>query len=234
MNEKAGMNAFEFDKHITNSMLPLFPDAEDTERKHVILKVDSGPGRMNIDVLAKLRLQGFYVVPGAPNTTGKTQETDQNYGPFKGSCRCNVRVLTQARFEKGMTIHVTDLPLLVFGGNCPQTGIALRDSFSDAFSLEANLACWRKCGAAPLTRLPLQSNEVRREIATGDAAAMVEGDDEDPEVEKLRRIEQLNHFCCDVLSSHGHDSNQLKRNAPKRVTCVAVTAPQSDARVEAI
>lgn len=39
-----------------------------------------------------------------------------------------------------MTVTVTDLPLLVFGGTCARAGATLEDSFSDAFSVEANLA----------------------------------------------------------------------------------------------
>ena len=151
MNEKAGMNAVELDKCIENSLLPLFPDIQDTERKSVILKVDSGPGRMNEEMLAKLRLQGFYLVPGVPNTTSKTQETDQNYGPFKSSFRNNIRLLSQARFERKLTLQVTDLPLLVFGGKCPKTGVDLTDSFTSAFNVAANLNCWKKCGSVPLT-----------------------------------------------------------------------------------
>ena len=96
MNEKAGMNAIELDKYITNSILPLYPDLEDKPGKRVIMKADSGPGRMNVDMLAKLRLQGLYLIPGVPNTTGQTQETDQNYGPFKSLFRANIRALSQA------------------------------------------------------------------------------------------------------------------------------------------
>ena len=96
MNEKAGMNAVELDKYIANAILPLFPDIEDAPLKRVIVKADSGPGRMNVDMLARLRLQGLYMVPGVPNTTGVTQETDQNYGPFKSGYRSNIRQLSQA------------------------------------------------------------------------------------------------------------------------------------------
>jgi hypothetical protein len=152
MNEKAGMNEVELEKYIANSILPLFPDLADSPGLRVILKLDSGPGRMNICMLARLRLQGVYIVPGVPNTTGATQETDQNYGPFKGSFRSNIRLLSQARFEKGLKLNVTDLPLLVYGGCCEKVGVVLTDSFSSAFSVANNLLCWAKCGAVPLTR----------------------------------------------------------------------------------
>ena len=124
MNEPAGMNAEELDKCITGSMLPLYPDIADVPGKRVMLKVDSGPGRSNVDMLARLRSLGLHVVPGVPNATGKTQETDQNYGPFKSIFRTNIRKLSQARFEAGKTLHTSDLTLLVFGGKCQRRGRA--------------------------------------------------------------------------------------------------------------
>ena len=207
MNEKAAMNAVELDKYIANAILPLFPDIEDAPLKRVIVKADSGPGRMNVDMLARLRLQGLYMVPGVPNTTGVTQETDQNYGPFKSGYRSNIRQLSQARYEKELSIHVTDLPLLVFGGTCQRTGVQLMDTFNQAFSVETNLSSWKKCGAVPLTRSPLLSKNVRHEIATGTAATLhgTESDAERAAVEQLKRIEEMNLFHCDFLSMNGFD-----------------------------
>ena len=127
------------------------------------------------------------------------------------------------------------MPLLVFGRKCPQTGVELEDTFNSAFSVENNLSCWRKCGAVPLTRLPLQSKGVRRELAVG-AAAQVElqCEQDDPEIENLKRLQGLNHFYCDVLISHGFDGAQLRLNAPTRENYVAVTQPQSKDRIKAI
>jgi hypothetical protein len=143
MNERAGMNAVELDKYMKNAILPLYPDIQDVPGKRVLLKVDSGPGRLNIEMLADLRLHGLYLVPGVPNTTHQTQETDQNYGIYKSSFRENLRNLSQCRFENSLTLQVADLPLLVFGGECPSTGLPLRDAFSDAFSIERNLIAGR-------------------------------------------------------------------------------------------
>jgi hypothetical protein len=42
-----------------------------------MLKVDSRPGRLNIELLAELCLLGFYLYPGVPNMTAVSQETDQ-------------------------------------------------------------------------------------------------------------------------------------------------------------
>ena len=235
MNEKAGMNSTELEKYINSAILPLYPDLEDKPGKRIIIKLDSGPGRTNIEMLAKLRVQGCYVIPGVPNTTGKTQETDQNYGPFKSMYRENIRALTQARFEKQLTINVHDLPLLVFGGRCAKTDVVLRNCFSSAFSMANNISAWRKCGAVPLTRLPLKSSGIRREVPVGAAAAhQSEAEANDPAIETLRRLDDMNQFFCDVLLSNGMDGTLLRKEAPKRETYVAFTQAMSEDRVKAI
>ncbi len=62
----------------------------------MILKVDSGPGRMNMDLLAKLKMLGFILYPCVPNTTHVTQETDQNYGPFRMQFSINLELIVAA------------------------------------------------------------------------------------------------------------------------------------------
>ena len=79
------MDEVEFAKYVAIVLRKLYPDAAPEKGKWVILKCDGGPGRMNLDLLASLRLDGFHLFPGMPNTTAVTQETDQNYGPFKGA-----------------------------------------------------------------------------------------------------------------------------------------------------
>ena len=69
MNEKGGMDDDEF--------VPLYPNAKNKPGQRVIIKVDSGPGRTNLKLLAKLRMLGFILYPCVPNTTHVTQETDQ-------------------------------------------------------------------------------------------------------------------------------------------------------------
>jgi hypothetical protein len=41
MNGEGGMNNEEFERHIDNSIVPLFPNFEDTPGKCILLKVDS-------------------------------------------------------------------------------------------------------------------------------------------------------------------------------------------------
>ncbi len=82
-NEKGGTDNDEFGKYLMNSIVPLYPHARNRAGHHVMLKVDSGPGRMNLNILAKLRHLGFVLYPCVLNTTHITQVTDQMYGPFK-------------------------------------------------------------------------------------------------------------------------------------------------------
>jgi len=87
---KAGMNAVELEKYFIKAILPLYSDVEDVAKKRVIIKVNSGPGRTNIAILAYIWGRGIYCYPGVPNTTHVTQETDQNYGLFKSDFRSNL------------------------------------------------------------------------------------------------------------------------------------------------
>jgi len=96
-NSRHELNAVKLEKYMRKLIHPLFPDATDEDLHCVLLKVDSGSGRMNLEMLATLRLQTFYLVPGMPNTTSVTQETDQNYEPFKGGYQVNIRRLSHAR-----------------------------------------------------------------------------------------------------------------------------------------
>jgi len=228
LNEKGGMNTIELDKHIKKAILPLYPDVADVPGKRVLLKVDSGPGRMNVEMLASLRLQGVYLSPGVPNTTHVTQETDQNYGLYKSLYRSNLRVLAEARQARRKTIAVSDLPLLVFGGYDYITKCRLENAFERAFSQERNLACWKKCGAVPLTRFPLQSLQVRHELT-------YEGTTESKQTEQLKDLAALNHFHCDVLSTNGYYGGSLRKEAPKmKKKLPAVTLPQTKERIKAI
>ena len=193
--------------------------------------MDSGPGRTNLEMLAELRLKGLYLMPGVPNTTSVTQETDQNYGPFKTIYQENLQKLTQHRFEQGKTITISDLPFLVLG--CDNETLKLRDSFAEAFSLETCLSSWRQCGSVPLTRCALLSNKVRHEITlTADGTVDEEGDPS--ETQKLLAIESANHFACDYLTGLGFDGAQLRLDAPREKKRRQLTVPHSKECLDAI
>jgi hypothetical protein len=63
------MNDVEFDKYIKNVIMPLYPNMEDKPGKRVLLKIDSGSGHNNLDLLSKGCFHGFYIFPGLPNAT---------------------------------------------------------------------------------------------------------------------------------------------------------------------
>ena len=73
---------------------------------------------MNVDLLALLRLDGFHLFPGVPNTTAVTQEMDQNYGPFKGVYARNLDKIVDGRIAQGKTTSIPAwmVGLVVFGG----------------------------------------------------------------------------------------------------------------------
>jgi hypothetical protein len=234
MNEKAGMNAAELHKYIFNSILPLYPELEDRPGKRILMKVDSGPGRTNLDMLAELRLQGCYLVPGVPNTTAVTQETDQNYGPFKGAYRNNIRKITQGRFDQSKSVRITDLPLLVFGGICDSSAVELENAFQKAFNMEANRSAWLKCGSIPLTRLVLRSQAVRHQVplyaALNDDPLLTDNE----EIRKLKELDNLNCYYCQILATNGFDGKPFRITAPKRTTTIAVSKPNTQERRDAL
>ena len=86
LNDKGGMDDDEFFKYLLNRIVPLLTDTvADEPGKRVLVKIDSGPGRRNVEMLARLKNFGFYLYPGVPNTTSIFQETDQNYGMFNST-----------------------------------------------------------------------------------------------------------------------------------------------------
>ena len=226
MNEKGGMDSIEFYKYITNSILPLYPDAANENGKRVIIKLDSGPGRLNMELLATLRSSGFILFPGVPNTTAVSQETDVSYGLFKSKFRMNLTKLTDIRIENNESVSFAPwiVGLLVFGGTDPITKCSgFEDCFALAFSKEKNIAAWEKVGAAPLTMACLSSDQVRQES------------DHDPLNSNYTRIQDANTLACGLLNSKGYDGNQLMAKLKKSVYFRReVTVPHSQERIEAL
>jgi hypothetical protein len=93
LNSKGGMDDDEFFEYIQKTIMKLFPDAAPVRGRWVILKCDSGLGRLNPTLLAYHRFHGFILYPGVPNTTAVTKETDQSYGPFQTAVRTNLQVI---------------------------------------------------------------------------------------------------------------------------------------------
>jgi hypothetical protein len=192
-NEKGGMDKVEFAKYVSIVLRKLYPDAAPEKGKWVILKCDGGPGRMNVNLLASLWLDGFRLFPGVPNTTAVTQETDQNYGPFKRAYARNLDMIVDERIAQGKTTSIPAwlVGLAVFGGTDPETKLELPVSaFHIGFSEEACKHAWEKVGAAPLTRACLNDKRVRRSI----------GDSSEEEQVMDRLIQEANDVATFTLT----------------------------------
>ena len=230
-NIKAGMDVVEFCKYVENCIVPLYPDAEDVAGKRVLLIVDSGPGRIQVEMLARLKLKGIYLKPGVPNTTHITQPTDQNYGLFKSIYRSNLKLLT----KHTTTIKHTSIPLMVFGGDFKDEDGAvlchLQSAFDEAFSFDRNQEVWRKLGFNPFTRACLLDAKVKHEVVVlADGTIDLEGD---PLSHLLMKYEQQNKAAVAKINQYGGSGNYLLKEAPRlsaQRKKIAVTAPMSRER----
>ena len=63
----------EFQQYFLNNIVTLFSDSNYGNGKRVMVKVDSGPGRLQEDFLDKALTLGFIVYPGVPNNTAVTR-----------------------------------------------------------------------------------------------------------------------------------------------------------------
>ena len=124
---------------------------------------------MNIDLLADLRASGFILYPGVPNTTAVTQETDQNYGPFKMQYCKNLDAVVDERIRQGKTtnINMSQVGLIVYGGVDPETNLVVQSAFEAGFSRDACVHAWEKVGAAPPTRACLENKKVLKSLGDG-------------------------------------------------------------------
>ena len=101
MNEKGGMDNVEFDEYLSRPLIPLYPGAENVKWKRVLFKLDSGPGRLGVNLLARLCLLGFVLYPGVTNTTAVSQDANRNYSPFKTAFRIILdKIFKERMFKK--------------------------------------------------------------------------------------------------------------------------------------
>ena len=88
-----------FIQYILHLKTLCYPDAEDKPGKCVLMKADSGPGRMNKEFLAIARSHGFYFLPGLPNGTALGQEMDQVFAEFMAILEENRALLYKTLFS---------------------------------------------------------------------------------------------------------------------------------------
>jgi hypothetical protein len=204
--------------------MKFFPDAAPMRGRWVILKCDSGPGRLNPTLLAYLRFHGFILYPGVPNTTAVTQETDQSYGPFQTAVRTNQQVIIDERIaaDKTRTLSPWIIGLVVFGGEDPETGLIVGSAFDKRFSKVNNIKAWEKVGAVPLSRKCLQSPKVRRSIGDGD----------DDQQALVQLIVEHNVIACNALSLECYNSDTMKVTLKPVNHTTVVTVPHSQERID--
>ena len=106
LNTKGGMDNHEFEQYVMDSILPLYPDTYDRPGHRLLMKCDSGPGHLQVELLAKLWFLGVYLYPCVPNTTAVTQETDRTYGLFKSKYRTNLADLIDECVNQGKSVSV--------------------------------------------------------------------------------------------------------------------------------
>ena len=194
MNKKGGMNKSAFYKYITEFVFKLYPDAADIPGKRVLIKIDSGPGRMYPELQRRLRARGFCVFPGVPNGTEVGQEMDQLYAYLKTLCYRNRETLIKARTEANRddtsALGLADVGWLIFGGKVSLANgmsVDLLPSFDAAFDKDHLDRAKAKCGYYPSTRAALNSTKVRRVLTVSGSV----DDDDDQSVEGADPIEAM-------------------------------------------
>jgi hypothetical protein len=228
LNAKGGMDQDEFEKYMMLSLVDRLGeilDAADLPGKRVMVKCDSGPGRLNVELLARMKFLGFYLYPGVPNTTAVSQETDRNYGPFKTQFRKNLDEVIDARIKGNHTTSIAPhlAGLTTFGGEDPTSGHTVKISaFEKGFSKEACLSAWAKVGAAPLTMKCLEDEKVRKSIGDGDE-----------EWERgLRELQNANDLATFLLTRGGFNGDFLKAELKAIDEPTVLTRPHTKERVE--
>jgi len=154
LNNNGGMDDEEFSEYLKNSSMRLYSDAATVKGRWIVIKVDSGAGRLNSDLLTFSQFHGYIFYPGVPNTTAVTQETDQSYGPFQTAIQTNPQLIIDERLRINATRSLSPwiIRLVVFGGDDTQTGLIVELTFQKGFDYTHNINAWGKVGAVPLSR----------------------------------------------------------------------------------
>jgi len=195
------MDNCEFEQYVMNSILPLYPKTRNRPGHRLLLKCDSSPGSLQIELLAKLRFLGVYLYPCVPNTTVVTQETDQTYGMFKSQYRQNIELLVDECVRQGLSISVPQYKhgLLVFGGVDDETKLELESAFEIGFLRQRCLDSWGKNGAAPPTRKCFDDPQVRKSIGMDKDYALL-----------VNSVQEVNEYAVYALTEAGYDGSALQ------------------------
>jgi hypothetical protein len=221
MNEKGGMNTYEFEEYLKNSLVTLYPDAADVPGRRVLLKADSGPGRKNTELMAYLRVRGFYFIPGLPNSTHVTQEMELLFGQLKSVFCNNLEKLTRGCLQRNLSIPSSAeiVGLLLFGGSYfPDENDTDEDKFINSFQVagckEKMLSYFEKIGFVPFTRNYLKNKAVRHDSV------------HDSMAEEYAALEHQNYMACSFLNVYGYNGHLLLARIDRNVTAKEFTEQQ--------
>ncbi len=144
MSKKSSIYNEEFEHYINNSIVSLFPDLEGTPGKHILFKVNSGPGCNGRDLLNKCQFKGVCINPSLPKATSLQQETEINNGSFKfkGVVLRNLAINAMTCYAKwiSMSLGTLTFGLMVYGGVCPDSGITLENALESTSDKASNKA----------------------------------------------------------------------------------------------
>ena len=213
-----------FFDYLQKSIMKLYPDAAPVKGKWVIIKCDSGPGRLNPDLLASLRYHGFLLYPSVPNTAAVSQETDQSFGPFQSAIRSNLQLLIDEQICKDAprALSLWIVGLVVFSGCDPETGLIVASAFEKGFSKAQNICAWEQVGDVSLSRKCLQSPKVRCSIGDGD----------DDQQVLVHLIVEHNVIACNALTMECYNGDVMKITLKPIEHMTCVTPPHMQDRIE--
>ena len=226
---RASMDDSLFNDYIERVVLPLYPNISKIAKFDpngkllcgpVILKVDSGPGRIiaNLDSISKraaFRELGLLILMGLPNATSVNQEMDALYGAFKSATYARGEVILTERMRlRGLErTAAAAAAATVDGANPaapPATLTAFAMGFEDlatvvdgkdtddvsmkpftrTFTREKILRSWSKVGFCPFTRSCIQGKKVRHELG---------------QASQDKALEDLHESYADVVSRVDQD-----------------------------
>ncbi|KAI2500983.1 hypothetical protein MHU86_13457 [Fragilaria crotonensis] len=176
--------------YIETVIMPLYPNMHKTaifdpvsgklNQGPVILKLDSGPGRIVSSEAILLKREEFFergliILMGLPNATSVQQEMDA-YGPFKSATYARGEKVVQEKLRKRglarrngeqpkgattLNLDFNDFAMIVNGK--PEDQLSDRP-FHCHFTKEKILWSWAKVGFVPFSRNCLKNTKVRKEL----------------------------------------------------------------------
>ena len=166
-NAKGGMNAALFIDY-AESIFNVFPDMKDEPGKRVLVFVDGGPGRDNVEAYVEFADRGLYFLPLLPNCTHFLQMVDWLMGSFKIKLGKVKDILLQ---ERGKQLCIADIPCILNGRGAlidDRTKKTERRGIISpcdvVFRPEIIRRAWEECGFYPLNRKGLDSKYCRRVV----------------------------------------------------------------------